>query len=113
MVGSSIDEYCNEFSPETWQLLVRTVLSPSSLTHLWLYVHKSFSPLEHIETISDSLSHLEMRSIKLDDNKLSIYAKVREVHTTTPSARTTSTAALTNVLKSNTKLECLFLLIQK
>ena len=112
-VGSYHDRFCTEFSPETWQLLVRTVLSPSSLTRLKLHVHKSFSPLEHIETISDSLSHLEMRRIELRDNELSIYAKVREVHTTAPSARSTSTAALANVLKSNTKLECLSLLIQK
>ena len=112
-VGSYLDRFCNEFSSETWQHLMRTVLSPSSLTRLWLEVHKSFSPLEHVETIIDRLSHLEMRSIELRVNELLIYAKVREVHTTAPSARTTSTAALTNVLKSNTKLKCLFLFIQK
>ena len=111
-VGSDVysNRFCNELTPETWQLLVRTVLSPSSLTDLWLYVHKSFSPLEHIETISDSLSHLEIRIIELDDNELSIYAKVRKVHTTAPSARTTSTA-LANALKSNTTLKYLHLLI--
>ena len=90
-----------ESSPETWPLLVRTVLSPSSLTHLSLNVHKSFSPLEHIETISDSLSYLKIHSMKFDGH---------EVYTAAPSARPTSTA-LANVLKSNTTLKHLRLLI--
>ena len=93
-IGTTGDK-CNEFSPETWQLLVRTVLSHSSLTRLRLHVPRSFSPLEHIETISDSLSFLEI--VKME---------VNEVHTTAPSARTT---ALANALKSNTTLKHLHL----
>ena len=100
-IGSHLDRFCNEFSPEIWKLLVRTVLSPSSLTRLMLYVHKSFSPLEHIETISDSLFSLEIRSFDFDRH---------EVHTAAPNARTTSTA-LANVLKSNTTLKRVRLLM--
>ena len=95
-VGSYLDRFCNEFSSETWQHLMRTVLSPSSLTRLWLEVHKSFSPLVHIETISDNLSDLD------------IHTQMLEVHTTAPSARPSSTA-LANALESNTTLKRLHL----
>ena len=101
-VGSYNNRFCHEFSPETWQLLVRRVFSPSSLTSLRLDVHVSFSPLEHIETISNSLSCLKIFSIKFDGH---------EVLTAAPSARTTSIAALANVLKSNTTLKRLLLLM--
>ena len=50
-------------APECVPQLVRTVLSPSSLTDLKVYVPPSASPLDHIDTVHENLTTLRLSSL--------------------------------------------------
>ena len=50
-------------APECVPQLVRTVLSPSSLTDLIVYVPPSASPLDHIDTVHENLTKLSLFSL--------------------------------------------------
>ena len=100
-IGSEID-----MSTECVQQLVRMVLAPSSLRRLEVHVPLSASPLNYIETISDSLTWLEFYSgvdpgISLGE-QLVLLSK---------SLKFWSREKLSNILKNNTTLKVLVLFI--
>ena len=82
----------SDMSPECVQQLVRMVLSPSSLERVEVQVPSSVSPLNHIETISDSLTSLWFRSEDASSEQL-------------PTELSCST--LSNILKESTTLKVL------
>ena len=85
-----------DMSPECVPQLVRMVLSPSSLKTLQVYVLSSVSPLNDIETISDSLTELRFRSEGTSSEQLPTEL---------------SCSKLSNILKENTTLKVLRLII--
>ena len=85
-----------DMSPECVQQLVRMVLSPSSLEQLIVEVPSSVSPLEYIETISDSLTSLAVRTWGASSEQLPTEL---------------SCSKLSNILKGNTTLKELWLFI--
>ena len=87
-IGSSRDN--TRLPPECVQQLVRMVLSPSSLERVVVWVPSSVSPLNHIETISDSLTSLKFWSRGVSSEQLSC-------------------SKLSNILKENTTLKVLWL----
>ena len=86
-----IDSF-SDMSPECVQQLVRMVLSPSSLSTLVVCVPSSVSPLDYIETISDSLTRLEFGSMGASSEQLPTEL---------------SCSKLSNILKENTTLKVL------
>ena len=93
--GSLRELYIGSFSdmsPECVQQLVRMVLSPSSLERVVVRVPSSVSPLNHIETISDSLTSLVFWSPGASSEQLPTEL---------------SCSKLSNILKENTTLKVL------
>ena len=83
-----------DVSPECVQQLVKSVLSPSSLSTLEVYVPSSVSPLDYIETISDNLTSLGFWSEDFSSEQLPTEL---------------SCSKFSNILKENTTLEELVL----
>ena len=92
-IGSSDNTH---LPPECVQQLVRMVLSPSSLKWVQVWVPSSVSPLENIETISDNLTRLGFWSLGASSKQLPTEL---------------SCSKLSNILKENTTLKVLRLLI--
>ena len=86
----------DDMSAECVQQLVRMVLSPSSLEGVDVWVPSSVSPLNHIETISDSLTRLTFWSLGASSEQLPTEL---------------SCSKLSNILKENTTLKELWLII--
>ena len=86
----------DDMSPGCVQHLVRMVLSPSSLERVVVWVPSSVSPLNHIETISDSLTRLWFRSWRASSEQLPTEL---------------SCSKLSNILRENTTLKVLGLRI--
>ena len=82
----------SDMSSEGVQQLVRMVLSPSSLERVYMQVPSSVSPLNHIETISDSLTSLVFWSQDASSEQLPTEL---------------SCSKLSNILKDNTTLKVL------
>ena len=83
-----------DMSPVCVQQLVRMVLSPSSLDKLQVWVPSSVSPLDNIETISDSLTSLWFWSDSASSEQLPTEL---------------SCSKLSNILKENATLKELWL----
>ena len=86
----------SDMSPECVQQLVRMVLSPSSLETVEVWVPSSVSPLCYIETISDNLTSLMFWSLGASSEQLPTEL---------------SCSKFSNILKENTTLKELWLII--
>ena len=93
------------FGPEVLTELMRVVLSPSSLKTLYIRTNPNTLPLDHIETISDSIKTLQFTSFY----EASLSSDDLPDHEEQSSASEKGGIKLSNILRKNISLKELWL----